>query len=233
VFHLGVSVQRDLPLADATFVAFDTETTGYHATGHCLVEIAGVKFAADGTVLDTFESLVDPRTHISYFAQRVHGISETILRGQPLADAVLARFCAFLGGPATVLVAHNAPFDLGVLRAEFGLCGLPLLANPVLCTLALSRACLTGIANHQLATVAAHLEVPAPARRHRALDDSLLAMGIVTRLLATQPADRWPRAMRSRMDRPPGPRPSTPHPGRWRRGWAPRPDYRGAPSGLR
>ena len=183
-------MHHDSDLSNTVFVAFDTETTGLGPRVHRLVEIAGVKFTLGGGVLDTFQTLIDPGMPIPPSVIRIHGITDAAVRGQPDAATALAAFSVFLEGPHTVLLAHNAPFDLGFLRAECARGALPMLPNPVWDTLSLARRYLPGLRNHQLGTVAAHLRVPPPLHRHRALHDSLLVHGIVTELLAALPPDR-------------------------------------------
>jgi DNA polymerase III epsilon subunit family exonuclease len=102
-------------LTDITFVALDTETTGLFPIMHRLVEIGAARFRLDGRELATFEQLIDPHIPIPRGIQRVHGITDHMVRGQPTIDHVLPPFIEFLGLPDTILLAHNAPFDLGFL----------------------------------------------------------------------------------------------------------------------
>jgi DNA polymerase III epsilon subunit family exonuclease len=102
-------------LTDITFVAFDTETTGLFPIRHRLVEIGAVHFRLDDHELATFEQLIDPQIPIPREVQQVHGITDTMVRGQSTVEQVLPRFIEFLGPCDTILLAHNAPFDLGFL----------------------------------------------------------------------------------------------------------------------
>ncbi|MBI4499116.1 MAG: 3'-5' exonuclease [Chloroflexi bacterium] len=177
------------PLDGMTFVAFDTETTGFNADAGRLVEIAGVKFSLDGTILGTFQSLINPGIPIPPEVVRIHGITNMAVRGCPSAAVVLSHFFAFVEGPATVLVAHNAPFDLRFLQAEVARHALLPPAVPVLDTLPLARRYLPGLPNHRLDTVARSLGLLVEMH-HRAFADSLLVQGIVSRLLAALPPQR-------------------------------------------
>jgi DNA polymerase III epsilon subunit-like protein len=82
---------------------------------HRLVEIGAVRFRPDGRELATFQQLIDPQAVIPEDVQQVHGITDIMVQGQPTIKHVLPRFIEFLGPPDTILLAHNAPFDLGFL----------------------------------------------------------------------------------------------------------------------
>ncbi|NOY13046.1 MAG: 3'-5' exonuclease [Deltaproteobacteria bacterium] len=155
-------------------IVFDTETTGLSPRyGHRIIEIGAVKLSGE-TIVDEFHSLIDAGVVISPQAQAVHGISRAMLRGQPRPEEVFFDFHNFIG--QSLLVAHNAPFDLRFLRAEFGLLGFGL-ANQVECTLKLSRKYLSDLSNYRLETVYRHLGgvVDDSVQRHRALDDARMA----------------------------------------------------------
>jgi DNA polymerase-3 subunit epsilon len=154
------------------WVVVDLETTGFSPGRDRVIEIGAVAGAGD-RILDEFHSLIDPGRPVPWPAQRVHGISDAMLRGQPQPEEVLPRFFHFLG--QSPLVAHNAPFDLGFLRSEFARLGFGL-ANRSHCTLQLSRRSLPSLPNHRLETVARHLfgRLDDGERLHRALADARL-----------------------------------------------------------
>jgi DNA polymerase III epsilon subunit family exonuclease len=102
-------------LTDVSFVALDTETTGLFPMMHQLVEIGAVRFWLDGREVVTFQTLIYPQLPIPPDVQQVHGINNTMVRGKPTIEHVLPQFIEFLGLPDTILLAHNAPFDLGFL----------------------------------------------------------------------------------------------------------------------
>lgn len=156
------------------FVIFDVETTGISPrSGHRVIEIGAVCLE-DGVKTREFHSLIDPGRKIPATAQRIHGICDAMLRGQPPPDRVYPAFHRFIQG--AVLVAHNARFDLSFLQYEFSRLGMSMI-NPVRCTLALSRRYLPELPNHRLQTVAQHLlgALLDQTRPHRALDDARLA----------------------------------------------------------
>lgn len=157
-------------------IAVDVETTGLSALrGGRIIEIGAVAVDESG-ITDEFHSLVDPGAHITAQAQRVHGITNAMLSGKPKPEAVLHDLFRYIEG--SVLVAHNASFDVTFLRHEFGRLGLGF-NNPYLCTLALSRKRFPNLRDHKLETVYRHLVgSPEGIRMHRALDDARMAARI-------------------------------------------------------
>ena len=106
-------------------------------------------------------------------AQRIHGITPTMLHGQPPPAVVFASLRTFIGQAA--LAAHNVRFDLSFLRNEFGRLGWPL-PNRAICTLETCRRRLHMLPDYRLETVARRLLGPLPqdTRLHRALGDARL-----------------------------------------------------------
>lgn len=166
-------------LHQTSFAVFDVETTGLHpAYGHRVCEIACLRFR-DGLEVGRFESLVDPGREISPGAFRVNQITPEMLAKAPafqlVADAVLALM------EGAVLVAHNAPFDLGFLASELEIAGFQHPEGPVVDTLALARRT-HSFARHSLSAVAASLGVEAgPA--HRAMGDVWTTTLVLQRLM--------------------------------------------------
>ncbi len=102
------------PLSDVTFVVVDLETTGGTPADCAITEIGAVKVRG-GEVLGEFQTLVDPGGPVPPFIQVLTGITTTMLIGAPPIEEVLPSFLEFSRG--AVLVAHNAPFDIGFLKA--------------------------------------------------------------------------------------------------------------------
>jgi DNA polymerase III epsilon subunit family exonuclease len=156
------------------YVAIDLETTGLFAETDRIVEVGAVRFDSAGRERGRYQRLVNPGRPMSPAAQRVHGIPDTDLLGQPRADVVLPELLGFLADPATtVLLAHNARFDAGFLGRELARLGRPLPPFQVIDTLALARHRLPGARDHRLESLAAHLGLAADGL-HRALADSVL-----------------------------------------------------------
>jgi DNA polymerase III alpha subunit (gram-positive type) len=102
-------------LTDVSFVALDTETTGLFPIMHRLVEIGAGRFRLDGRELATFQQLIDPQMPIPEDVQHGHGITDRMVRGKPTIEHALPQFIDFLDAPSTILLDHNARFDLAFL----------------------------------------------------------------------------------------------------------------------
>jgi DNA polymerase-3 subunit epsilon len=159
------------PLADASFVVVDLETTGGAAGGEGIIEIGAVRVEG-GRLADAFVTLVDPRRPIPPFVTRLTGIDEDMVAGAPPLAEALPRFLEFAGD--RVLVAHNAAFDLAHLDAAAGAVVGRRLDRPGLCTLRLARRFLPALRRRSLDAVAANLGI-ACFGRHRALPDARIA----------------------------------------------------------
>lgn len=154
-------------------IVVDVETTGLSpGYGDRVIEVGAVALEGDGIVSE-FSSLIRVEKNIPRHVSRIHGITNDMLIGQPLPDAVYPALRDFIGD--ALLVAHNARFDLAFLRHEFGRLGLGL-ANQSACTLELARRRLPELPDHRLETVYWHLfgDLPEAVRCHRALDDARL-----------------------------------------------------------
>lgn len=103
------------PLREVTFVVVDLETTGGSPAAGGITEIGAVKVRG-GEVLGEFQTLVNPGTGIPPFIAVLTGITDRMVAAAPTIRAALPAFLEFARG--AVLVAHNAPFDLGFLRAN-------------------------------------------------------------------------------------------------------------------
>lgn len=159
------------------FIALDVETTGLSPrNSHRIIEIGAVSIDS-GRITEEFESLVSVERQISPEVQRIHGISNEMLLNQPKFEEIFPQLQAFLKD--SIIVAHNARFDLGFLRHEFGRLSHPL-KNRSVCTLQMSRRMYPHLSNHKLDTVYRHLfgEIRTDIRWHRALDDARMAARI-------------------------------------------------------
>ncbi len=160
---------------DAVFVAFDTETTGFSRKNDRLVEIGAVKFRGDGEVLATTNWLVNPQCEIPYYATQVHGITTEMAQDAPLFLEIWPEFEAFCGH--ALLLAHNAPFDVGFLRAELKRAGVDAPAMPVGDTLPLFRDWFPRALSHSLEPLSNYLGVSGDTY-HRAEADAFYIVTI-------------------------------------------------------
>jgi DNA polymerase-3 subunit epsilon len=102
------------PLRDLTFCVVDLETTGASAQAGCMITEIGAVKVRGGEVLGEFQTLVNPHTAIPPFIAVLTGITDTMVLEAPGIESALPAFLEFAQG--SVLVAHNAPFDVGFLR---------------------------------------------------------------------------------------------------------------------
>ena len=156
------------------YVAFDVETTGLSPkNGDRVIEIGAVAIENQSIVAE-FSSLINTGRKIPWRVQQVHGITDEMLYDKPRPDEVLPEFYKFIG--ESILIAHNASFDIGFLKHEFALLGMGL-NNRSLCTLKMSRKQYPNLPNHKLETVSRYLlgESCEQMQMHRALDDAKLA----------------------------------------------------------
>ena len=102
------------PLRDLTFCVVDLETTGGSAEGGSMITEIGAVKVRGGEVLGEFQTLVNPHTEIPAFIAVLTGITNSMVADAPAIESVLPAFLEFAEG--CVLVAHNAPFDVGFLR---------------------------------------------------------------------------------------------------------------------
>ncbi|MEK6577536.1 MAG: 3'-5' exonuclease [Nitrospirota bacterium] len=159
------------------YVVLDLETTGLSPTcGARVIEIGAIAIES-GSAVEEFHAFINPGTHVPLIVQQIHGITDEMLKGKPRPDEVMPRFCNFMRG--SVLIAHNAHFDLRFLRYEFSRLNLAF-NNNYICTLQMSRRHCPSLPNHRLETVYRYLcgEFPEGLRRHRALGDARLTAGV-------------------------------------------------------
>jgi DNA polymerase-3 subunit epsilon len=169
------------PLHDVTFVVVDLETTGGSAADDAITEIGAVK-TRGGEVLGEFQTLVDPGLPVPPFITVLTGITEAMLAAAPRLGQVLPSFLEWARG--SVLVAHNAPFDTGFLRAGCAALGLDWPGFEVLDTARLARQALSPdeVPNCKLATLARRFS-PSCTPTHRALDDARATVAVLHGLL--------------------------------------------------
>jgi len=169
------------PLREVTFVVLDLETTGGSARTDAVTEVGAVKIRG-GEVLGELATLVDPGTGVPPGIVALTGITTAMVTGAPPLPAVLPSVLEFLSG--AVLVAHNAPFDAGFLRAACERHGQVWPRPPVLCTARLARAVLSRDEAPSVRLGAlARLFGTATTPTHRALADARATVEVLHRLL--------------------------------------------------
>lgn len=168
-------------LEAVTFVIVDLETTGGSAERDAITEIGAVK-TRGGEVIGEFATLVDPKRAIPPQIVMLTSITDAMVRDAPAIDAVLPAFLEFCRG--TVLVAHNARFDIGFLKAAAKRSDAPWPNNPVIDTVRLARAVLP---RAEVPSVRLGILAPLLGARtsptHRALDDARATVDVLHALL--------------------------------------------------
>jgi DNA polymerase-3 subunit epsilon len=183
LFHqAGQTPELDeLKLTELAYTVFDTETTGLSPSdGDEIISIGAVRIV-NGRLLhqEAFEQFVDPRRPVSLASVRITGIDPALLAGRPTIDQVLPRFHRFCED--TVLVAHNAAFDMRFLQLKEGTAGVRF-THPVLDTLLLAAVLQPNLPSTGLEGIAERFGVPVLGR-HTAIGDAIMTGEIFLRML--------------------------------------------------
>jgi len=175
------SALEDRLLGDLTYTVFDTETTGLNPSeGDQIIQIGAAR-CVNGKLLkqESFEQLVNPERLIPAATIPIHGITQEMVRGKPTITEVLPAFYAF--AQDTVLVAHNAAFDMRFLQLQERNTGLKF-DHPVLDTLLLSAVVHPNQESHRLEAIAERFNITVLGR-HTALGDALVTAEVWLRLI--------------------------------------------------
>jgi DNA polymerase III subunit epsilon len=172
--------RADPMLEESELVVFDLETTGLSAARDGICEIGAVRIR-ELELVDSFQSLVNPRVALPEPVARLTGLREQELRRAPPISGVLTRFLDFAGDE--LLVAHNARFDQRFLERQLVFLHGRRLSEPPLCTAALARRLLEGrLRRVSLASLAEFFGVPTRPC-HRALPDAEATAQILVQLI--------------------------------------------------
>ena len=175
--RIVVHGQHDMRF-DEEYVAFDLETTGLSSKNDRIIEIGAV-IMKNGAEVDRFQTFVDPGRKLDKKIVDLTGITDEMLVGAPRIEEVLPRFLEFVG--ERVLVAHNADFDTGFIRAECLRQGVAYTWTSA-DTLILSQNLLQQLNKYKLDIVANALSLP-EFTHHRAADDAVTCGMIMDRLM--------------------------------------------------
>lgn len=171
----------DRLLTELAYTVFDTETTGLEpSAGDEIIQIGATRIV-NGRLLrsECIDQIIDPRRPLRPEGIPIHGITEEMVAGQPGIEQVLPHFHAFCED--TVLVAHNAAFDMRFLQlkeASTGIC----FRQPVLDTLLLSAVIHPNQESHKLEAICARLGIDVIGR-HTALGDAIVTGEVFLRMI--------------------------------------------------
>lgn len=126
----------EMDLSEATYVVFDVETTGLSAIYNDLIQVAASKMYK-GNIVAEFDEFINPGHPLSAFTTELTGITDDHVKNAKPLVQVLKEFQEFCKD--TVLVAHNATFDVGFMNANYERHGLPKITQPVIDTLEFAR----------------------------------------------------------------------------------------------
>ncbi|MEP7035742.1 MAG: DEDD exonuclease domain-containing protein [Dermatophilaceae bacterium] len=178
----GTLDELGTPLAEVTFVVVDLETTGGSPAGANITEVGAVKIRG-GQVLGEFQTLVNPAGPIPAFISVLTGITNQMVADSPGIESVLPTFLEFARG--SVLVAHNAPFDISFLKAAASQTGHPWPPFRVVDTAHLARQLVSKdeAPNRKLGTLAT-LFGATTTPDHRALQDARATVDVLHALIS-------------------------------------------------
>ncbi|MBK9293623.1 MAG: 3'-5' exonuclease [Oligoflexia bacterium] len=151
------------------FIAFDVETTGFLPGVDQIIEIAAVKFV-NGKIHDSYSTLINPLAPIPAAATKVHGITDEMVKGKPIVEQALEGFTSFCG--SSLMVAHNAPFDVEFIKANILKYETNSPKGIILDSCAMARKVIPGSPNYKLGTLVRFLNIPEDGAYHRAEADS-------------------------------------------------------------
>jgi len=175
-------------LDTAPIVVFDFETTGLNSGTDRIIEIGAQKLV-NFKVIDEFSALVKPDIELTKVARTISGITDEMLKDQPPIEDVLPGFLEFING--SILMAHNAEFDLSFLKASASRLGMDL-DLPCFCSVKLTRALLPQLESRTLDALAAHYGLKFEAR-HRSVGDVKVTVAVVKNVFESegQEIKRW------------------------------------------
>ena len=165
---LMITNPKDKKIDEEEFVVFDIETTGLNSHTNKIIEIGAVKIKA-GRIIDRYSQLINPGISIPYHITEITSITNEQVVNQPKIDEVIGKFVEFIGD--AVLVAHNAPFDMGFIKRDIKEYLNIDLENSVIDTLQMARDLFPDFKKYGLGDLNKSLGL-ALEKHHRAVDDS-------------------------------------------------------------
>ena len=161
-------------------IAFDVETTGLYYNQHKITEIGSIKCTYNGKIIDSFSKFGNPGKPLEPKITELTGITDEMLRDAPPSDDVIKEWMAWVE-PGSILLAHNASFDIGFVSYPFIKEELDFEDFFVIDTLEWSRKCFRNLSKHKLGVLLEHINYPIE-NLHRAEDDARGALFLASRM---------------------------------------------------
>ena len=159
---------KHVGLKDATYVVFDTETTGLSAIYDRVIELSAVKMQGNN-VIEEFEQFIDPGFHLSEQTTNLTSITDDMVAGSKSEEEVFKMFREFCGD--SIVVGHNVTFDIGFMNTGYARHGMEPIKNPIIDTLTLARFLYPNYKSYRLNTLAKKFDVVLE-HHHRAIYDA-------------------------------------------------------------
>ncbi len=194
---MAALTQIALPMLPQPLIFLDLETTGMAAAQERITEI-GLVEVAKGEFVGSWSQLVNPQKSIPPFIQSLTGITNRMVRDAPRFEQLAPDLFERLAGK--LLIAHNARFDYGFLKAEFARLGMAYHSR-VLCTAKLSRKLYPEHRRHNLDSLIERHGLGCSAR-HRALGDAEVLWQFMRKIHAEVDAARIDAALKAQLDAP-------------------------------
>ena len=182
---IRMTPKNQASLAEITFIVLDLETTGASPANGCAITEIGAIAVRGGEILEEFSTFVNPQVVLPEYIVNLTGITDEMLEGAPLIDQAFPEFIEFINRHEDVhLVAHNAPFDIGFLKAAAHSLSHNWPKYEVIDTVKLARRVIdrTEIQNYKLGTLSQFFDTKA-LPNHRALGDVKTTIEVLHRLI--------------------------------------------------
>jgi len=165
----------------ADYIVVDVETSGLDPKqGARVIEIAAIRTPGDGTVTDSFHTLINPgSTDVGLTS--IHGITAEMISDAPLFEQITQHIREIFSN--AIFVAHHALFDERFVASEFGHAGEQLTVMPGTCTYWMSRSVTDGVENHKLGTLAEHYGIDG-GLAHSAFSDAMVVVKMLPHLIS-------------------------------------------------
>jgi DNA polymerase III epsilon subunit family exonuclease len=183
--NMALKSENPGSLSEVTFIVLDLETTGASPANGCAITEIGAIAVRGGEILEEFSTFVNPQVPLPEYIINLTGITDEMLVDAPLIDTAFPEFIEFIDRHENVhLVAHNAPFDIGFLKAAATALSHIWPKYEVIDTVKLARRVIdrSEIENYKLGTLSQFFNTKA-LPNHRALDDVRTTVEVLHRLI--------------------------------------------------